>query len=210
MLQPLESICMADERKVQRDGSSQSSHSLPHASPLSPSLSAGEFDTKYNYALWLQLQYRQQLAALQSTVTAAAAHELAQPRPDFQKGPRQDAQAFPFGAASGFGVSHGYGKSPEAGPSPPLERVTNPYSQPGFGFDPLQDSSIGKSACQVHSALDKLASSIYDVLVAPCLQSVSGSVVYISQPNVVSTVHAVLTQTILCSICCHAQWSGKQ
>lgn len=66
---------MADERKVELDHSIQGA--LPALSPVVSAAAgnAAEAAARPSYAMWLQLQYQQQLAALQLTMSAAAAHE---------------------------------------------------------------------------------------------------------------------------------------
>lgn len=78
-----------------------------------------------SYTLWLQLQYQQQLAALQSTMSAAAAHEASLPT---QKAASQGGSpATSFGAA------------------PSLDIALDPYSQSASLYNQTHDPGTGLS-----------------------------------------------------------------
>lgn len=136
---------MADDRK-QSDGDGAFLH-LPKMPLLSSATSAVDSASQTSYALRLQLQYQQQLAALETTYTAAAAHELSQPGPHLRKEHPQNLQAFPYRLTSGQRAS----PLPDV---PPL-----PYRQPGFANKPAQHPSAGVATCTAtHTAL--LASAL--------------------------------------------------
>lgn len=111
---------MADDRKVEPDHSVIASLPLPH-----PTFStAADMAGRPSYTLWLQLQYQQQLAALQSTVSAAAAHEAPQPS---QKAPSSQVGSPP----SSF---HAH---------PALEVPSDPYAQSASLYNQLQQQALG-------------------------------------------------------------------
>ena len=105
---------MADDRKVELDHSPLEALPLPNPTgSAATGRPAAEATGKPSYALWLQLQYQQQLAALQLTMSAAAAHEASHPT---QKGPPSHVHSpRTFSGA-------------DAGP-PPLEVPSHLYSQ---------------------------------------------------------------------------------
>lgn len=115
---------MADDRKVELN------HSTVGAVPeLNPSDStaashpADEEAGKSSYSLWLQLQYQQQLSALQSTVSAAAAHEASQ---STQRGPYL-SRVSPFPAAHAA--------------IPPSADCSDLYSQSASLYNHLQEQA---------------------------------------------------------------------
>lgn len=120
LLQSLESICMADDRKVEPDHSAIASLPLPHPIVTTAADMAG----RPSYTLWLQLQYQQQLAALQSTTSAAAAREAFQAT---QKTPSSQV-SFP---TSSF---HAH---------PALEVPSDPYAQSASLYNQLQQQALG-------------------------------------------------------------------
>ena len=130
---------MADDRKQsERDTAIVDLTVMPL---LSPAMSAADPASKASYALWLQLQYQQQLAALETTFSAAAAHELSQSSPHFKKEPLQNLHAFPYGLSPGM-----------AGSTLP-GMPAYPYRQPASANRPAQDPSAGMEYVQQHILL---------------------------------------------------------
>lgn len=113
---------MADDRKVDHNtlGAGPAVSTAPSSAAVKQAThAAGE----PNYSLWLQLQYQQQLAALQSTMSAQAAHEASHPS---QKAPSQaGSPATSFGAA------------------PSMETSPDPYSQSASLYNQLHDQGPG-------------------------------------------------------------------
>lgn len=111
---------MAEDRKVEPDHTAIASLPLPH--PIVST--AADMAGRPSYTLWLQLQYQQQLAALQSTTAAAAAHEASQPP---QKAPSSQVSSPP----SSF---H---------PHPALEVPSDPYAQSANLYNQLHQQALG-------------------------------------------------------------------
>ncbi|KAL3147332.1 hypothetical protein ABBQ32_002815 [Trebouxia sp. C0010 RCD-2024] len=117
----LESICMADDRKEDHT-------TLGPLPALNPAGSAAAGNVAQaagepSYTLWLQLQYQQQLAALQSTMSAAAAHEASLPT---QKVPSQGGSPATF-----------------IGAAPSLDIPLDPYSQSASADNQMHDEGTG-------------------------------------------------------------------
>lgn len=153
---------MADDRKQsERDAPIID---LPVMPLMTPEMSAADSASKASYALWLQLQYQQQLAALATTFTAAAAHELSQPSPHSKKEPLQNLHAFPYGLAPGPMMS------------PVSGMPQYPYRQPGFANKPVQDPSAGVAICTATCAVLLASTVAYHALSHPypssCLSNV--------------------------------------
>ena len=127
-LQLLPSICMADDRKVDRT----TLGALPAVTSAVPTAAgqAAQAAGEPSYSLWLQQQYQQQLAALQSTMSAAAAHEAS--LPSAQKAPSQaGSPATCSGAASTFGAASS------------LDIALDPYSQSASLYNQMHDQGTG-------------------------------------------------------------------
>ena len=119
LLQPLNSICMADDRKVELDHSALGALPLPKPSgSTAAGHPAAEVAGQPSYTLWLQ--YQQQVVALQSTMSAAAASH-----PN-QKGPLSQVSSPPAFSAS-------------LTAPPPLEVPSNLYFQPASLYNQLQE-----------------------------------------------------------------------
>ena len=125
---------MADDRKLpERDNATTDLLKMPL---LSSATSAADSVGKTSYSLWLQLQYQKQLAALETTFIAAAAHGLSQPSPHCKKGPLQSLHASPYALSPGLMTS-----------SVPNSQFPYPYKQPGFANEPVQRVSAGVATC---------------------------------------------------------------
>lgn len=118
---------MADDRKVELNYSNFGAVPLPRPiDSTAASHPAAEVAGRLSYSLGLQLQYQQQLTALQSTMSAAAAHEASR---STQKASRPSTVSPP----PAFPAAH-------AAP-PPLEAPSNLYSQSASLYNQLQEQA---------------------------------------------------------------------